>query len=649
MQEVNSSAIPAPSEVVRCASESVVGQRRALEEVTAALCLSAERARRVLEGTPRAKVIPPSPPVLVGPTGSGKSHLTTEVARAMGLDFLVVDCSRLTGEGWRGQSISDEMMAVAEHQAKYPLNPIIVILDEADKLVLVPTEREPSFNPQRNLLKLFDGGTIEAGSGSEAKRFEPDGCVFAFAGAFQGLAPLVGERIREEGGSCDIDSMGEGELLALAQADDLVSFGFMPELVGRLGKIIPLEPADAQTFEQILSGSGGMVERASNMMPDNCRFSVSLPAARAMASDAVESGLGARRLATLLNPFVASAWRELVEDEELVAAEVIICGGRLSLGFSSASETDPRRKLIRESPSLRSDEGFLTNGEREDEHDRIDAALGIEPNDLISLISSGHARDVANTILGAGSDSTTSKYLECLLIFLYCYGFKGMYVSWWDNEDKETDCTVGSCVYLVAKEMEGSCVLEAYAFGADSPGFGRDTSLEKLYWEGTLLDNEFSRSLFRMIQGLPHGDKRKECAREVARRLSLIGEGGVVAEYVKSRLAAIVAEPTVDASLPLCNFISVVPAKSRSTKNTEWHPPLEFTVRIQERQAISVHRTALRSGLSDKDVIAKALARGLVQEEGSRAWDSAWITRGGTERPSWGGGEGLVEEMTYEV
>lgn len=516
-----------PSEVARRASRSVVGSAGPLARVSAFVCMHATRASRVLGGTPSSLLVPPAALLVIGPTGSGKTHLVTEVARAAGLHSVTVDCSSLTGEGWRGHGVSDCMLEVARWQGRNPGRPCVVVFDEADKVVGKGTGAEPSFDPQANILKLLDGGTMAAGSRGQDVTFDADGCVFVMAGSFHGVAEAVRSRMRRAArsdGRYDDPSarLSDSEATALADQRDIVSLGIIPELAGRVGQIVAMPSPTAESIAGIITGPGGIAERASNTMPGNCRFSVSDEAARAIAASAAASGFGARRASSLLGPLVTEAWGELAGDEGLVAAEVIVDGGRIGIGYSSASADDPRLDDGRDAAPA---------GRRasRDERDRLDAAVGLDRQEVEAIIAAGGARRLARAVMGRPDGERPDApcdYLEALLLLVYCHSSPDMAARGrWFRAPAET--YLGSCLAVASEDASGQAGIGRALYGPD-PGRKGPGPVARRYWAGRVRDSPFSRALFRSywdgVGSMPD-DERRSVASEVTRRLLLVSEG----------------------------------------------------------------------------------------------------------------------------
>lgn len=329
-------------EVVNECKRYVVGQDQVLSEVVGLTYSCLQRMERRLSGVddldlPRACAF-----MLAGSTASGKSFIMKVVCRVLGLTLVSVDCSGITGAGWVGDSVSTELRRVVEAQRRNPGRPVVAFWDEADKLVRQTKEGSRSFDSQGNFLKLLDGDPLELEperQGQTPVRLDAGRVLNVFAGAFMGIESIVRKRLLSggiamaQGGSAGL--MGPEELRSHMTLQDLVSWGFMPEFVGRFGAVVSVPALSRESLLQIVKGSSRSLERrVTNLLGPGRAFRITDAAAQRIASDAVASGLGARRIDQLANHFEAEATVRLGCDRDVNVA-VLDVGedGRLCLGF----------------------------------------------------------------------------------------------------------------------------------------------------------------------------------------------------------------------------------------------------------------------------------------------------------------------------
>ena len=322
----------------------VVGQEDVLREVVGLTYSCLQRMEMRARGVddldlPRACAF-----MLSGSTASGKSFVMKVVAKVMGLELVSIDCSGITGAGWVGDSVSSELRRVAGVMEKSDGRPVLAFWDEADKLVRKTREGGRSFDSQGNFLKLLDGGTLELAPEAQGQRevtLDAGRVLNVFAGAFMGIEGIVRKRLLSSGlALAGAPSAAPGllttdELRARMNLQDLVSWGFMPEFVGRFGAVVCVPALTFASLRQIVKGSERSLERrVSNLLGAGRAFRISDAAADAIAREAHESGLGARRIDQVANHFEAEATVRLHADDSVnVATLDVDADGGLCLAF----------------------------------------------------------------------------------------------------------------------------------------------------------------------------------------------------------------------------------------------------------------------------------------------------------------------------
>ncbi len=322
----------------------VVGQEDVLREVVGLTYSCLQRMEMRARGVddldlPRACAF-----MLSGSTASGKSFVMKVVAKVMGLELVSIDCSGITGAGWVGDSVSSELRRVAGVMEKDDGRPVLAFWDEADKLVRKTREGGQSFDSQGNFLKLLDGGTLELAPEAQGQRevtLDAGRVLNVFAGAFMGIEGIVRKRLLSGGlelagaGSAAPGLLTTDQLRARMNLQDLVSWGFMPEFVGRFGAVVCVPALTFASLRQIVKGSERSLERrVSNLLGAGRAFRISDAAADAIAREAHESGLGARRIDQVANHFEAEATVRLHADDSVnVATLDVDADGGLCLAF----------------------------------------------------------------------------------------------------------------------------------------------------------------------------------------------------------------------------------------------------------------------------------------------------------------------------
>lgn len=325
--------------VIEDVQGKVVGQQSQIIAIVEYIMLWLERCRAICEGVHAAEVPRLSSLLLIGPTASGKTYVLKTICETMGLPLTVVNAALLTGSGWRGASVENELFAIAKKQDADPDGIQVVLFDEFDKLRASVRTEADGFNAQPDLLKALDGG-IYRGVADDSDRtpyeLDVDRVLFLFAGAFTGLgkrfvAPRLRKQLYAVGNDPDEDleriAYSEDENLLREQAgpEDLIHWGIIPEFTGRIGSIVSLPALTEDEMVAIVNSSPRSVQnRFARLMPEGIAFVIEDDAARLIAARALESGLGARCLESIVAPHAAAAARRCKADCSLTRASIIV-------------------------------------------------------------------------------------------------------------------------------------------------------------------------------------------------------------------------------------------------------------------------------------------------------------------------------------
>ena len=270
--------------------------------------------------------------LLIGPTGSGKTLLAQTLARFMDVPFAIADATSLTQAGYVGEDVENVILYLLQN-AGYDLERAqhgIVYIDEIDKIARKfnqsPSARDVSGEGvQQALLKILEGTVARVpAKGGRNKHSQQDlvgvdttNILFICGGAFTGLEQIIQRRTgsRTIGfGARNIASRQEtSAVLDLVQPEDLLDFGFIPEFIGRLPVIAPLQGLDEDALTRILKEPHNALVKQMQKLFElegvNLRFTEA--ALKAIANQALLKKSGARGLRAIMEDCLLDTMYEL--------------------------------------------------------------------------------------------------------------------------------------------------------------------------------------------------------------------------------------------------------------------------------------------------------------------------------------------------